>query len=107
MCQTNIRLTRAVLNVSLKHIFVNQTSFVGIPKSIRTIKIDAPPNIIAGFFEVREHLTHCRILFPFFLKYLAKTECMILSYQWHVEMHTDDPQQFLLPTELNLTAYIG
>jgi hypothetical protein len=55
---------------------------------------------------MREHLTHRLIVFPLFLKYLTKTGYMILSCQWHIEMHTDEPQQFLLPMGLNLTADI-
>ena len=59
--------TRTLLYVSVRHIFISLTSFIGIPDSMRILyKIS-----VLSFLEVYKELMHCFDGFPFLLKYFT------------------------------------
>ena len=72
--------TRTLLYVSFRHIFINLTSFLGDTKPNENIIQDLFPNWIISFLKVYKELTHCFVVFPFFLKCLTNEEYMTSSW---------------------------
>ena len=108
--------TRTLLCVSVRHIFLSLTSFLGDPKLNENIIQDVPPKWIIICLEVYKQLMHCFIVVPFFLKYLTNAEYMTTKSNLYlansvatVESEPDLYRllTFQVPNLMSLFHYLG